>query len=200
MVSNQHYSMGVMRSVLSLLFCVQFGLSFSVAGHENTCDANGSVYYVGEWYFLESDHCTQCECTTEGSSCARTECTSLPAACIHVSHYPTDCCPRCEKIGCEYRGVVDGIARCLVADCAPPPCVNPIYNKGKCCPECPEGPNCYVDSTRSQVIPGGEPVWVDSCTKCRCHDSGDAGYWEGNRLATCSRVRNCTPEEASQKN
>lgn len=106
MVSNQHYSMGVMHSVLSLLFCVQFGLSFSVAGHENTCDANGSVYYVGEWYFLESDHCTQCECTTEGSSCARTECTSLPAACIHVSHYPTDCCPRCEKIGCEYRGVV----------------------------------------------------------------------------------------------
>lgn len=98
--------MGIMRSVMSLLFCVQVGPAFSVAGQENTCDANSSVYYVGEWYFLDSDHCTQCECTTEGSSCARTECTSLPTACIHVSHYPTDCCPRCEKIGCEYRGEV----------------------------------------------------------------------------------------------
>uniref|UniRef100_A0A4W5PS02 VWFC domain-containing protein n=1 Tax=Hucho hucho TaxID=62062 RepID=A0A4W5PS02_9TELE len=172
----------------------------SLAGQENTCDANGSVYSVGEWYFLDSDHCTQCECTTEG-------------------HYPTDCCPRCEKIGCEYRREVyelgqkfqpseceqctcdsNGISRCLVADCAPLPCVNPVYTNGKCCPECPEGPNCYVDLTRSQVIPGGESVWVDSCTKCRCHDSGDAGYWEGNRLATCARVHNCTPEEASQKN
>lgn len=58
----------------------------------------------------------------------------------------------------------------------------------------PLGPNCYVDASRSQVIPAGEPVWVDSCTKCRCHDGQDAGYWEGNRLATCSRLRNCTPQ------
>lgn len=94
-------------AVLALLLCAQVGFGFSVAGQqESTCEANGSLYYVGEWYFLDSDHCTQCECTTEGSACARTECTSLPAACIHVSHYPTDCCPRCEKIGCEYRGVV----------------------------------------------------------------------------------------------
>ncbi|XP_010889650.2 von Willebrand factor C domain-containing protein 2-like [Esox lucius] len=219
MVSNERYSMWITPFVLTLLLYAPFGLAFTVAGQENTCDANGSVYYVGEWYFLDSDHCTQCECTTEGSSCARTECTSLPAACIHVSHYPTDCCPRCEKIGCEYRGEVyelgqnfqpseceqctcdgDGIARCLVADCAPPPCVNPVYTTGKCCPQCPQGPNCYVDSTRSQVIPGGEAVWVNSCTKCRCHDSGDAGYWEGNRLATCARLRNCTAEEPGKKN
>lgn len=57
------------------------------------------------------------------------------------------------------------------------------------------GPNCYVNASRTQVIPGGEPVWVDSCTKCRCHDGQDAGYWEGNRLATCSHVRNCQPDE-----
>lgn len=85
-----------------------------------------------------------------------------------------------------------------------------------CCPACsicsaavtftsvahlPPGPNCYVDATRSQVIPAGEPIWVDSCTKCRCHDGQDAGYWEGNRLATCSRLKNCTPEPLStQKN
>lgn len=95
------------RTFLTLALCAQVGSGFSVSGQqENTCEANGSTYYLGEWYFLDSDHCTQCECTAEGSVCARTECTSLPAACIHVSHYPSDCCPRCEKIGCEYRGVV----------------------------------------------------------------------------------------------
>ncbi|KAL7883352.1 hypothetical protein SRHO_G00010100 [Serrasalmus rhombeus] len=61
------------------------------------------------------------------------------------------------------------------------------------------GPNCYVDASRTKIIPGGEPVWVDSCTKCRCHDGQDAGYWEGNRLATCTRLRNCTPS-SSHKN
>lgn len=92
---------------LTLLISGRCAVAFSVAGQqETTCEANGSVYYVGEWYFLDSDPCTQCECTAEGSACARTECTTLPAACIHVSHYPTDCCPRCEKIGCEYGGEV----------------------------------------------------------------------------------------------
>lgn len=98
--------MEIINIWLVVLVYVQYCMAFSIAGHENICEANGSVYYVGEWYFLDSDHCTQCECTTEGSACARTECTSLPSACIHVSHYPTDCCPRCEKIGCEYRGEV----------------------------------------------------------------------------------------------
>ncbi|XP_015210904.1 von Willebrand factor C domain-containing protein 2-like isoform X2 [Lepisosteus oculatus] len=189
-------------TLLVVALCARRGLAFSVAGQVNTCEANGSVYYVGEWYFLDSDPCTQCECTVEGSACARTECASLPAACIHVSHYPTDCCPRCEKIGCEYRGEVyelgehfqpseceqctcdsDGIARCLVADCAPPPCVNPVYQKG---------PNCYADSSQTRVIRGGEAVWIDSCTTCRCHDGHDAGYWEGNRVARCVHLRNCT--------
>uniref|UniRef100_A0A3Q2YZN3 Zgc:113531 n=1 Tax=Hippocampus comes TaxID=109280 RepID=A0A3Q2YZN3_HIPCM len=224
------------QCILAVLLCAQAVLGFSVAGHQqqqpplvSTCEANGSVYYVGEWYFLDSDQCTQCECTAEGPECARTECTSLPAACIHVSHYPSDCCPRCERIGCEYRGVVydlgqnfqpseceqctcdiSGIARCLVADCAPPPCVNPVYQPGKCCPDWVranlvtmypvhvfthltftiKSPNCYTDSS----------LWVDSCTKCRCHDGQDAGYWEGNRLATCSRLKNCTPEQSKTQN
>nr|XP_057922136.1 uncharacterized protein zgc:113531 isoform X2 [Doryrhamphus excisus] len=102
--------MAMLLLFLSLVLCTkEAAFGFSVAGQqqqENTCEANGSIYYVGEWYFLDSDQCTQCECTPEGSACARTDCTSLPAACIHVSHYPTDCCPRCERIGCEYRGVV----------------------------------------------------------------------------------------------
>lgn len=41
----------------------------------------------------------------------------------------------CEQCTCDG----DGIARCLVADCAPPPCVNPVYQPGKCCPECKDG-------------------------------------------------------------
>ncbi|RXN01353.1 hypothetical protein EOD39_7038 [Acipenser ruthenus] len=102
----------------------------------------------------------------------------------------------CEQCTCD----MDGIARCLVADCAPPPCVNPVYEKGKCCPECKEGPNCYADSSQTQVIPGGEPVWIDSCTKCRCHDGQDAGYWEGNRVAQCVRVQTCTPDDGDSHN
>lgn len=43
----------------------------------------------------------------------------------------------CEQCTCDSSG----IARCLVADCAPPPCVNPVYQPGKCCPECKEGEN-----------------------------------------------------------
>lgn len=65
------------------------------------------------------------------------------------------------------------------------------------CPHPHAGPNCYVNASRTQVIPAGEPAWIDSCTKCRCHDGQDAGYWEGNRLATCSRLKNCNPEETA---
>jgi high-affinity nickel permease len=66
MFLNKHYSMGILRSVMSLLFCVQVGLAFSVAGQENTCDANGSVYYVGEWHFLDSDHCSSVNAPQRG--------------------------------------------------------------------------------------------------------------------------------------
>uniref|UniRef100_A0A8C7QKN0 VWFC domain-containing protein n=1 Tax=Oncorhynchus mykiss TaxID=8022 RepID=A0A8C7QKN0_ONCMY len=167
------------------------GLAFSVSGQENTCDANGSFYYVGECHFLDSDHCTQCEWSTVSASYLL-----FVSNCIYVSSLVPFGTPssvsdslcsvlcdwqpsECEQCTCDS----DGIARCLVADCAPPPppCVNPVNTNGKCCPECPEGPSCYVDLTRSQVIPGGDPVWVDSCTKCHCHDSGDAGCWKGNR-------------------
>lgn len=183
-----------------------------------TCRANGSVYYVGEWFFPDADHCTQCECTTEGPACARTECAALPPACVHVSHYPSDCCPRCERVGCEYRGHVyelghkfqpsaceqctcelDGIPRCLVADCAPPPCVNPVYEKGDCCPTCKDGPNCYADAGGRRVIPGGSHVWLDECTRCRCHDGLEAGYWEGNRVARCERLRRCASSQQGEE-
>ncbi|XP_070797191.1 von Willebrand factor C domain-containing protein 2-like [Pituophis catenifer annectens] len=173
-------------------------------------EPGGSAILRGEWYSLDSDHCIQCECTAEGAACARTDCAALPPACIHVSHYPGDCCPRCERVGCEHRGQVydlgqhfqpseceqctcdlDGIARCLVADCAPPPCVNPIYEKGHCCPICKDGPNCYVDGSQHNIIPAGDSVWVGPCIRCRCHDGQDAGYREGNRLAKCEQLVGC---------
>lgn len=88
---------------LSLLLLVRGTLAFSVP---IVCETNGSVYYVGEWYYLDTDHCTQCECTAGGPVCGRTDCPALPPPCIHVSYYPNDCCPRCEKIGCEHRGQV----------------------------------------------------------------------------------------------
>lgn len=91
---------------LRLALLLTLGPTVGLAGPVSTCDANGSLYYVGEWYFLNNDHCTQCECTAEGPACARTDCTALPPACIHVSHYPSDCCPRCERVGCEHRGQV----------------------------------------------------------------------------------------------
>ncbi|TFK01931.1 lysine-specific demethylase 3B [Platysternon megacephalum] len=95
----------------------------------------------------------------------------------------------CEQCTCD----PDGIARCLVADCAPPPCVNAVYETGQCCPTCQEGPNCYADRSRTRVIPAGAAVWVEPCTRCRCHNGQDTGYWEGNRVAKCERLRNCPP-------
>ncbi|KAG7329912.1 hypothetical protein KOW79_006134 [Hemibagrus wyckioides] len=205
----------------AFLLCVPSVFCFTVA-QDVPCEANGSVYYVGEWYILHSEHCTQCECTAKGPVCARTECTALPDACIHVSHYPTECCPRCEEIGCEYQGEVYEFGQnfqpsecelcfcekegtiCQVADCAPPACVNPVYQKGICCPDCKDGPNCYVDDSRTQIIPGGEAVWVDSCTKCQCHDGEDVSYWKDNRVATrvatCTRLQNCTVSKGENKN
>lgn len=51
--------------------------------------------------------------------------------CVCAVSQPSEC----EQCTCDS----DGIARCLVADCAPPPCVNPVYQPGKCCPECKDG-------------------------------------------------------------
>lgn len=65
---------------------------------------------------------------------ANTAFCSINCVCVCVCvclFQPTEC----EQCTCDS----DGIARCLVADCAPPPCVNPIYQPGKCCPECKDG-------------------------------------------------------------
>lgn len=60
------------------------------------------------------------------------------------------------------------------------------------------GPNCYADASQSRVIPAGQYVWVDACTKCRCHDGQDVGYWEGNRLAKCEKNKNCSTQDGQE--
>lgn len=92
----------------------------------------------------------------------------------------------CEQCTCDS----DGIARCLVADCAPPPCINPVYQPGKCCPECKEGTLektvldtaeetrtkssawfqhllCCSFSSRSQLLRWWIPQSGDSCRRAR---------------------------------
>lgn len=103
---SRPWSFAMPFPLLSLASLLAMVTRPGLAGPVSTCDANGSLYFLGEWYSLDSDHCIQCECTAEGPACARTDCAALPPACIHVSHYPGDCCPRCERVGCEHRGQV----------------------------------------------------------------------------------------------
>ncbi|KAJ8415056.1 hypothetical protein AAFF_G00007540 [Aldrovandia affinis] len=84
---------------------------------------------------------------------------------------------RCEWCRCEPSKEV----HCVVADCAAPECVNPVYEPEQCCPICKNGPNCFAGTT---IIPAGIEVKVDGCTICRCH-MGD--WW---KPAQCLR-REC---------
>ncbi|XP_050975769.1 von Willebrand factor C domain-containing protein 2-like isoform X2 [Labeo rohita] len=89
----------------------------------------------------------------------------------------------CEWCRCEPNNEV----HCVVADCAVPECVNPVYEPEQCCPICKNGPNCFAGTT---IIPAGIEVKVDDCTICRCH-SGD--WW---KPAQCLR-RECLNGQAS---
>ncbi|TTA11861.1 von Willebrand factor C domain-containing protein 2-like [Bagarius yarrelli] len=101
----------------------------------------------------------------------------------------TNCCfsltepSPCEWCRCEPNSEV----HCVVADCAVPECVNPVYEPEQCCPICKNGPNCYAGTT---IIPAGIEVKVDDCTICRCH-SGD--WW---KPAQCLR-RECLNGQTS---
>ncbi|XP_073767571.1 von Willebrand factor C domain-containing protein 2-like isoform X1 [Danio rerio] len=89
----------------------------------------------------------------------------------------------CEWCRCEPNNEV----HCVVADCAVPECVNPVYEPEQCCPICKNGPNCFAGTT---IIPAGIEVKVDDCTICRCH-SGD--WW---KPAQCLR-RECLNGQAT---
>ncbi|CAM9662137.1 unnamed protein product [Lampetra fluviatilis] len=61
------------------------------------------------------------------------------------------------------------------------------------------GPNCYADAGGRRVIPGGSHVWLDECTRCRCHDGLETGYWEGNRVARCERLCKCASSQQGEE-
>ncbi|KAL4230970.1 von Willebrand factor C domain-containing protein 2-like [Mactra antiquata] len=69
----------------------------------------------------------------------------------------------CEHCFCSPQG---GRAMCAIADCAMPPCVNPVHDPTKCCPTCPDGHNCrHSDGT---IIKAGETYHPDQHTTCQC--------------------------------
>ncbi len=72
----------------------------------------------------------------------------------------------CEQCTCDS----DGIARCLVADCAPPPCVNPVYQPGKCCPECKEGKSKMEKNTTESLSEMRKEIYLLYCmsTTVKC--------------------------------
>uniref|UniRef100_A0A4W3JGB8 von Willebrand factor C domain containing 2 like n=1 Tax=Callorhinchus milii TaxID=7868 RepID=A0A4W3JGB8_CALMI len=99
-----------------------------------------------------------------------------------LSHIPVLFQPSpCEWCRCE----ASSEAHCVVADCAVPECVNPVYEPEQCCPICKNGPNCFAGST---IIPAGKEVKVDECTICHCSQNGD--WWKTERQATCVK-REC---------
>nr|XP_034354199.1 von Willebrand factor C domain-containing protein 2-like isoform X2 [Arvicanthis niloticus] len=136
----------------------------------------------------------------DGPVCDQPECPKIHPKCTKVEH--NGCCPECKEVKnfCEYHGKNYKIleefkpspcewcrcepsneVHCVVADCAVPECVNPIYEPEQCCPVCKNGPNCFAGTT---IIPAGIEVKVDDCNICHCHN-GD--WW---KPAQCSK-REC---------
>uniref|UniRef100_UPI00398F56FB von Willebrand factor C domain-containing protein 2-like n=1 Tax=Pristiophorus japonicus TaxID=55135 RepID=UPI00398F56FB len=166
-------------------------------------DDSGFVYKLGERFFPGHSNCP-CVCTEDGPVCEQPECPQIHPKCSKVEH--NGCCPECKEVKnfCEYRAKTYKVleefkpspcewcrceasseVHCVVADCAVPECVNPVYEPKQCCPVCKNGPNCFAGST---IIPAGKEVKVDDCTICYCSQNGD--WWKTERQATCVK-REC---------
>ncbi|XP_051867139.1 von Willebrand factor C domain-containing protein 2-like [Pristis pectinata] len=166
-------------------------------------DDSGFVYKLGERFFPGHSNCP-CMCTEDGPVCEQPECPKIHPKCSKVEH--NGCCPECKEVKnfCEYRAKTYKVleefkpspcewcrceasseVHCVVADCAVPECVNPVYEPEQCCPVCKNGPNCFAGST---IIPAGKEVKVDDCTICQCSQNGD--WWKTERQATCVK-REC---------
>ncbi|XP_009075474.1 PREDICTED: von Willebrand factor C domain-containing protein 2-like [Acanthisitta chloris] len=167
-------------------------------------DDSGFVYKLGERFFPGHSNCP-CVCTEDGPVCDQPECPKIHPKCTKVEH--NGCCPECKEVKnfCEYHGKNYKIleefkpspcewcrcepsneVHCVVADCAVPECVNPVYEPEQCCPVCKNGPNCFAGTT---IIPAGIEVKVDDCNICHCHN-GD--WW---KPAQCSK-RECQGKQA----
>ncbi|XP_057191923.1 von Willebrand factor C domain-containing protein 2-like isoform X2 [Triplophysa rosa] len=133
---------------------------------KNFCEYRGKTYKILEEF-------KGSPAAVEGSHF-----TAAPPATAHLQARDQNDRPSpCEWCRCEPNNEV----HCVVADCAVPECVNPVYEPEQCCPICKNGPNCFAGTT---IIPAGIEVKVDDCTICRCH-SGD--WW---KPAQCLR-REC---------
>ncbi|XP_005312211.1 von Willebrand factor C domain-containing protein 2-like isoform X3 [Chrysemys picta bellii] len=117
-------------------------------------DDSGFVYKLGERFFPGHSNCP-CVCTEDGPVCDQPECPKIHPKCTKVEH--NGCCPECKEVKnfCEYHGKNYKIleefkpspcewcrcepsneVHCVVADCAVPECVNPVYEPEQCCPVC----------------------------------------------------------------
>ncbi|XP_065418221.1 von Willebrand factor C domain-containing protein 2-like isoform X1 [Chrysemys picta bellii] len=120
-------------------------------------DDSGFVYKLGERFFPGHSNCP-CVCTEDGPVCDQPECPKIHPKCTKVEH--NGCCPECKEVKnfCEYHGKNYKIleefkpspcewcrcepsneVHCVVADCAVPECVNPVYEPEQCCPVCKNG-------------------------------------------------------------
>ncbi|XP_051010095.1 von Willebrand factor C domain-containing protein 2-like isoform X2 [Acomys russatus] len=120
-------------------------------------DDSGFVYKLGERFFPGHSNCP-CVCALDGPVCDQPECPRIHPKCTKVEH--NGCCPECKEVKnfCEYHGknykVLEEFkpspcewcrcepsneVHCVVADCAVPECVNPIYEPEQCCPVCKNG-------------------------------------------------------------
>ncbi|KAK3088755.1 hypothetical protein FSP39_023368 [Pinctada imbricata] len=71
----------------------------------------------------------------------------------------------CEHCQCTSTGR----AFCAIADCFITPCVDSIHDPTKCCPVCPNGPNCRApDGT---IIKKGEKHTTADGSLCQCQTS-----------------------------
>ncbi|XP_062574781.1 von Willebrand factor C domain-containing protein 2-like [Saccostrea cucullata] len=105
------------------------------------------------------------------------ELTTTAGCYYHGSYYPVG---SFNPTPCEYcQCTTSGQAMCAIADCVMTPCVDPIHEKDKCCPTCPNGHNCKAPD--GHIIKVGDTYHMDHYTTCHC----DSHQW-GSNLAVCA--------------
>ncbi|KAK7094769.1 uncharacterized protein [Littorina saxatilis] len=92
--------------------------------------------------------------------------------------------------GEEEGGLAEAV--CIVGDCLAPRCVDPVVEEGECCPQCPNGENCYIrqprpKKKRPRVIPMGRDVRKGSTEVCRCSPDELMFGEPYNTVAVCEK-------------
>ena len=117
------------------------------------CTADDGTFY-GNGESWNIDDCTFCSCEGGEIFCAVLSC--LEPECDNPIYIEGECCPICpDDVGCfDAAGIYyengaswnpddctfcsceNGEIFCAVVDCASPPCEDPFYVEGECCPVC----------------------------------------------------------------